>query len=148
MIELVDGPIDAARVLAAVRSGSCGAIVTFDGTVRDHHEGRRVLLLEYHAYRPMAHEMLSEIARDAARRWPDVRLAIVHRLGRLEIGETSVLVAAAAPHRAQAFEAARHAIERIKVDVPIWKKEYYDGGVIWVGDQTGEQAPTPRGSGT
>lgn len=137
MVELVDGPIEARRVLAAVRSPACGAIVTFDGTVRDHHEGRRVLFLEYHAYRPMARRVLSEISGDVSRRWPDVRLAIVHRLGRLEIGDTSVLVAAAAPHRAEAFEAARHAIERIKIDVPIWKKEHYEGGEIWVGEQTG-----------
>lgn len=137
MIEVTDDPIDPAVVVAAVESPAHGAIATFAGVVRDHHAGRAVLRLEYHAYRPMARRILLAIADEAAGRWPGVRLAIVHRLGTLEIGWTSVLIAAGSAHRAEAFEAARFAIERIKEDVPIWKKEFYEDGHVWVGDQLG-----------
>ncbi len=137
MIDLVERPIDEAVVVRAVAADAVGAIVTFAGTVRDHHAGRRVLSLEYRAYAPMARRMLERIGAEAGERWPAVRLAIVHRLGGLEIGETSVFIAAASAHRAEAFDACRYAIERIKVDVPIWKRESYEGGYVWVGEQTG-----------
>ncbi len=132
--EVVEGPIDVGALIAEVAHPSCGAIATFLGTVRDHAEGRPVAGIEYHAYREMAVRKLAEIGEEIRREWGLDRVAIVHRVGRLAIGEISVAIAVAAPHRAEAFAACRHAIERIKVIVPIWKKEAWaDGGSRWVG---------------
>ncbi len=132
--EVVEGPIDVAALVAALSHPSCGAIATFLGTVREHAEGRPVSGIEYHAYREMAARTLAQIGDEIRARWGLDRVAIVHRVGRLAIGEVSVAIVVASPHRAEAFEAARHAIERIKVIVPIWKKEAWaDGGTHWVG---------------
>jgi molybdopterin converting factor subunit 1 len=132
--EVVEGPIDPAALVADVAHPSCGAIDLFVGTVRDNAEGRPVSGIEYHAYREMATRKLAEIGEEIRRHWGLERVAIVHRVGRLAVGEASVVIAVAAPHRAQAFEACRHAIERIKVIVPIWKKEVWaGGGSHWVG---------------
>lgn len=120
-------------VSCAVAGTSCGAVITFAGTVRGETRGRAVLCLEYEAYVPMAVKVLRAIADEAARRWPGVRVAVRHRTGRLEPGELAVVVAAAAPHRADAFAACQQVIDRLKQDAPIWKKEIYADGASWVG---------------
>lgn len=131
--EVVDAPIDIGALIAAVAHPSCGAIATFLGTVRDHAEGRPVAGIDYHAYREMAVRKLVEIGQEIREQWGLDRVAIAHRVGRLAIGDVSVAIAVGAPHRAEAFAAVRHAIERIKVIVPIWKKEAWaDGGTRWV----------------
>ncbi|MBI5367065.1 MAG: molybdenum cofactor biosynthesis protein MoaE [Planctomycetes bacterium] len=133
MIELTDAVIDPARLIAAVAGPDCGALALFLGTVRDSHEGRKVLRLSYEAYRPMALNKLQEIQIEIAQQWPGTRVALVHRLGTLGLGEISVGIAAASPHRDAAFAACRHAIEQIKAVVPIWKKEFWADGTQWVG---------------
>lgn len=133
MARLQTLPIDVAALLASVRADSDGAVALFVGTVRDHHRGRAVDFLEYHAYDEMAEREMSAIETEAGRRFEIGRVAIVHRWGRLEIGEVSVAVAVAAPHRAAAIDACRFAIDRLKRTVPIWKKEHFgDGSVEWV----------------
>jgi molybdopterin converting factor subunit 1 len=128
--------IDVAAVERAVANPAAGAIVTFAGTTRESNVGRRVIRLEYEAYEPMALSEMRKLAGEAGERWPIVRIAIQHRIGLVAIGETSVAIAVAAAHRAEAFEACRFAIDRLKEIVPIWKKEYFEGGEIWVGCQT------------
>jgi molybdopterin synthase catalytic subunit len=132
MFELTSAPIDPAAVLAAVRGPGRGAAILFLGDVRATNEGRRVLFLDYEAYEPMARRALAEIGAALAARLPGLACAIVHRLGRLEPGETSVAIAVAAPRRADAYAASREAIERLKREVPIWKKEHFEGGEVWV----------------
>lgn len=124
--------LDVAAVIREVTGSGAGAVAVFVGTVRDHNAGRRVLYLDYEAYQPLALKALGQIADEAAGRWPAVELAIHHRTGRLEIGEASVVVAAAAAHRAEAFSATRYAIERVKQIVPIWKHEHFEGGDTWI----------------
>jgi len=119
------------EVIDEVKSEEAGAIVTFLGTVRSHSRGRKVQHLEYEAYPEMAEKKLEEIGREMQERW-GIRTAIVQRVGHLEVGEASVAIAAAAPHRREAFEAARYAIDRLKEIVPIWKKEVYEGGEEWI----------------
>ena len=128
--------IDVAALERAVANPAAGAIVTFAGTTRESNVGRRVIRLEYEAYESMALSEMRKLAREAGERWPIVRIAIQHRVGLVAIGETSVAIAVAAAHRAEAFEACRFAIDRLKEIVPIWKKEYFEGGEIWVGCQT------------
>jgi MoaE-MoaD fusion protein len=129
--ELVDGPIDTDRVVAAVSSPGYGAVVVFLGTVRDHHAGRAVEHLTYSAYRPMALEGLRRIVADLESAAP-VRAAIVHRLGEVPVGEPSVAIAVGSPHRAAAYDASRTALERLKAEIPIWKREHYaDGEAAW-----------------
>jgi molybdopterin synthase catalytic subunit len=136
-VELVDAPIDAQDVIARVASPSCGAVLLFLGTVRDHSRRRDqtasvVLKLTYTAYRPMARQALERIAADLERATEGLRVAIVHRLGEIPVGEASVAIAAAARHRAAAYEASRQALERLKSEVPIWKREHYsDGKAGW-----------------
>ena len=127
-------------VAAAVRevSRGAGAVNVFIGTVRDHNAGRRVLYLEYEAYEPLAVKTLQRIGDEAAERWPAVELAIHHRTGRLDIGEASVVIAAAAAHRADAFSVTRYAIERVKQIVPIWKHEHFEGGDVWIEGATAD----------
>ncbi len=132
MFKVVSEAIDPRAVEAAVARPAAGAIVTINGVVRDHNEGQRVTHLEYEAYPEMAERELARIGADIAERWPEARAAIVHRAGRLEIGETSVVIAVSSPHRAEAFEACRFAIEALKVRVPIWKKEFAESGERWV----------------
>ena len=125
---LADGPLDVPGALAAVAAPGRGAVILFLGTVRGSHGGRRVERLTYSAYRPMAEEALERIAADLEREHQDLRVAIVHRLGEVEVGEASVAIAVAAPHRAAAYQASRTALERLKAEVPIWKREHYEGG--------------------
>ena len=143
MFEIVDRPIDAAAVTAAVAAPATGATCTFLGTTRDHNDGRAVTELEYEAYPEMAVAELRKIGDEARRRWPIARIAIVHRVGVVPIGEASVVIAVSSAHRVAAFEACHFAIDRLKEVVPIWKKEHFDGGEVWIGSQTG----TPFTSG-
>ena len=126
-------PIEVAEVEALVKHPGAGAVVSFTGTVRNQTKGLDVEALEYEAYRSMAEKYLAQIGGEVLERWPGTRVAILHRVGRLTVGEASVVIAVASPHRADAFEGCRHAIERLKQDVPIWKKEIRADGSIWVG---------------
>jgi molybdopterin synthase catalytic subunit len=141
LILLVHQGIDADALVHHVRTGSDGAIVTFDGCVRNQSHGRRTLYLDYEAYESMALAKMGEIAAELHTKFPIDRVAIAHRLGRLEIGETSVFIAVSAPHRASAFEACRYAIDTLKRSVPIWKKEYFEDGAVWA---DGELPPAPQ----
>jgi molybdopterin synthase catalytic subunit len=129
--EPLDRPAIAALV-EAVEHPSVGGIVVFEGTVRDQARGKRVRYLEYDAYPEMAEQEMSAIAREVERRWHTNRIVLVHRIGRLEIGEVSVVVAVACAHRAQAFQACHYAIDTLKATVPIWKKEVAEDGEEWV----------------
>lgn len=141
MIHITSEPLNPQEITELVRKDSNGAVVTFLGVVRDNSEGRRVLHLEYEAYQPMAEKMLQQIAREVRERWAVQDIAIAHRLGRLMIGEISLVVAVASPHRKDAFEASQYVLDRIKNVVPIWKKEVFEGGEAWVGD--GEKGAAP-----
>lgn len=129
-------PIDVAALEREVSDPAAGAIVTFTGITRRDNAGRRVIRLEYEAYEAMALAEMRKLAREAGERWKIVRIAIAHRVGTVDIGETSVAIAVAAAHRAEAFDACRFAIDRLKEAVPIWKKEYFEGGEIWIGCQS------------
>lgn len=132
MSRLTDSAIDSAALLAAVASPRRGAVVLFLGTARDHHRGRAVTLLAYDAYRPMAEERLARIVADLSDPDQEIAVEIVHRLGEVPAGEASVAIAVASPHRAAAYDASRLALERLKKEVPIWKRESYaDGGSVW-----------------
>ena len=135
---ICEEPLDAAVVAATVSARGCGAVVTFIGLVRDHNVGRKVHWLDYEAYAPLAVKSFEQIDHEARGRWGAVQLAIHHRTGRLEIGEASVIIAAASPHRADAFAASRFAIERIKQIAPIWKHEHFDGGDVWIEGATAD----------
>jgi len=143
---LVHEPIDPAAVLARVGHDEDGAAVLFLGTVRNHADARPVSGITYEAYEEMASPVLTEIAREAAELLGTERLAVVHRVGELSVGEHSVAIAASSPHRAQAFEASRYVIEEIKKRLPVWKKEHYrDGRQEWVAGTTpqADRVPTP-----
>jgi molybdopterin synthase catalytic subunit len=120
--------------------GQDGAIVTFLGLVRNHNLGRSVRYLEYEAYEPLALRAFERIAREIADRWPSARLALHHRVGRLEIGEASVAIATRSPHRGDAYAACRYAIERVKQIAPIWKHEHFEGGEVWIEGATADPA--------
>jgi len=128
MISLTHDPIDYQALTESVRSNQSGAVVLFLGTVRELTEGRRTVALDYEGYPPMAQTKLEELEAAARRRWPIDRVAIVHRLGHLELGEISVAVAVSCPHRRQAFEAGQFLIDELKASVPIWKQENWDDG--------------------
>jgi molybdopterin synthase catalytic subunit len=133
MIRLTSDEIDHAALTEGVRRDECGAVVIFLGTARELTDGRVTTSLDYEAYGAMAEKKLAEIEQETRARWPVGDMAIIHRLGHLEIGEISVAVAVSCPHRAEAFEACRYAIERLKEKVPIWKKENWaDGTSEWV----------------
>lgn len=132
LVRVVPTPLSLDEALAAVRGPDSGGIVTFVGLVREQSSGRRVVQLDYEAFGPMAERKLLEISEDCRTRF-GARVAIVHRTGVLRVGDAAVVIAAAAPHRAEAFAACRHAIERLKTDVPIWKKEHFEDGTEWVG---------------
>ena len=134
-------PICAADLIVCVRSPAAGALVTFEGRVRDHHQGKAVSHLEYEAYAPMATKILGEIAAAASRRWQLEGVAIRHRTGHLEIGEVSVAIAVSAAHRAEAFAACQYTIDRLKATAPIWKKEFGSDGASWI------EGPESIGSG-
>ena len=134
-VEITREPLNRSAIDAIVQGvwhAGAGGIVTFEGTVRDNARGKRVRYLEYDAYPEMAQSELARIAEEVERRWATDRVALVHRIGRLEIGEVSVVVAVACPHRAEAFEACRYAIDTLKSTVPIWKKEVGEDGEEWV----------------
>jgi molybdopterin synthase catalytic subunit len=131
--ELVEGPIEVERLLAAAARPDCGAIVLFLGTTRDHHDGREVVSLEYEAYGLMALAVLEQIERDTVERHAVASCRIVHRLGTVPAAEASVAVVVAAAHRSAAFDATRWAMDQVKSTAPIWKKEHYaGGGAGWV----------------
>jgi molybdopterin synthase catalytic subunit/molybdopterin converting factor small subunit len=132
---LSQGPLDVGTVVARVAGPGMGGIVTFVGAVRDNARGRQIRHLEYESYPEMAEREMERIASQAAERWPGTRLAIAHRSGHLEVGDLAVVVVAAAPHRAEAFEACRFAIDTLKQTVPIWKKEVASDGEYWVDDR-------------
>ena len=131
-------PLDPAAVAALVARRGDGAVSTFVGLVRDHNAGRTVLWLDYEAFAPLALKAFAQIAAEAAEKWPGARLAIHHRTGRIAIGEASVAIAAASPHRADAFAACRYAIERVKQIAPIWKHEHFEGGDVWIEGATAD----------
>jgi molybdopterin synthase catalytic subunit len=137
-------PLNARDVEELVAADDAGAIVTFTGTVRNHARGRAVVALDYEAYEPAAEKQLGVIGVEVVERWPGMRIAIHHRHGYLEPGIASVVIACASPHRAEAFEAAAYAIDRIKKIVPIWKKEHYVDGSVWVGSEAEYQAEIGR----
>jgi molybdopterin synthase catalytic subunit len=130
LVRLVREPIDVAAL--AERSDADGAVCLFVGVVRNENRGRPVLRLEYEAYEEMARPLMEEIAAETGRRFPVTEVRLVHRLGTLEIGEASVVVAVSSPHRAEAFAACRFAIDTLKAQVPIWKKELYADGSEWL----------------
>lgn len=130
--EMTAEPLDAAPLVDAVRTDEAGAVSVFYGVVRNSNLGRRVLYLEYDAYPPMAEKKMREIAEEVRGRWPVTGVAMRHRTGRLEIGEPSVIIAVASPHRGDAIAACHYAIDRLKTVVPIWKKEVFEGGEEWL----------------
>ena len=135
MTYFTDVAIDAHALVRQVMRRSDGAYVLFEGVVRDHHDGRQVESILYDAYRPMAEKEMGKIVREVEQRYPDVVVTVLHRLGHLVVGESSIAIVAASPHRAEAFEAARMMIDRIKETVPIWKKERGPNGEEWQGWQ-------------
>lgn len=149
ILQLVREPIDISAIVESLKTPADGAVVVFDGFVRDNFKGERTLYLEYEAYEPMAYAKMQEIRAHMRANFAVHRLAIVHRLGRLEIGETSVLIAVTSAHRAAAFDGCRYAIEALKRAVPIWKKEYFAGGAVWVeGERPSQQAISAQDSST
>src|SRR6266404_6976073 len=139
-IEIVRSPIENAAIAREVRGDEDGAVATFDGCVRNHSHGRQTLYLEYEAYESMALAKMQEIAEHLHQTYSIHRVAMIHRLGRLEIGETSVFIAVSSAHRAAAFDACRYAIDTLKKTVPIWKKEFFADGAVWA---DGEVPPAP-----
>ncbi len=134
MIEITSKPIEAQPVIDRVKKTTHGAVVTFVGTVRENSEGKRVLYLEYEAYREMAEEKLKGISKEIQNRWGITDLDIIHRVGRIEVGDTAVVIAVGSAHRLEAFQACQYTIDRVKEIVPIWKKEFYeDGSSTWIG---------------
>ncbi len=132
LFEVTPEPLDPQRLTDAVRKDESGAVALFLGVVRDNSRGRRVLYLEYDAYPEMATRVMRRIAEEALGRWPLTDVAMQHRTGRLEIGETSLLIAVSSPHRKEALEACHHLVDRFKESVPIWKKEVWEGGEVWI----------------
>lgn len=136
---ITDCPLEPGQLTDFVRSDSSGAVVTFLGTTRDVNDGKEITLLEYEAYRPMADKVLEQVAAEMVDSWNLGAVAIGHRLGPVNIGEISMVIATSSPHRRDAFEACQFAVKRIKQIVPIWKKEYFEDGEIWIGSQDGQQ---------
>ncbi len=134
-LEELVGLVSEAEARGAVAHG---AVVTFLGTVRGENQGRRVLRLEYEAFEPLALKVFRTIQEEARERWPSARVAFHHRVGRLELGEASVAIAASSPHRAEAFAACRYVIERIKQIAPVWKREFFEGGDVWIEGATAD----------
>jgi molybdopterin synthase catalytic subunit len=141
LFEITAAPLSIDEVNRRVTSPAAGAIITFTGIVRGTNQGRQVRYLEYEAYPEMAEVVLAQIGDEVKARWEVEAVAIAHRTGRLEIGEASVVIAIAAGHRQGAFEAGRYAIDRIKQILPVWKKEYFEGGEVWI--EGPSQPPEP-----
>jgi MoaE-MoaD fusion protein len=146
IIQLVREKIDTLALVEKLKTPQDGAVVVFDGFVRDNFKGQRTLYLEYESYEPMAYAKIHEISAEMHQKFPIHRVAILHRLGRLEIGETSVAIVVASAHRAAAFDACRYAIDTLKRVVPIWKKEYFEGGAVWAEGEKAEQEAISRRS--
>jgi molybdopterin synthase catalytic subunit len=146
MFEIVDHVIDERAVADSVADPGAGAVCTFSGVVRDNSKGKRVLYLEYEAYPEMAIKQMQLIADEIKQRWGITHVSMVHRTGRLQVGEASVCIALSSPHRGEAFDACRYAIDRLKQTVPVWKKEVWEGGEYWVGwEGTPDQSqPIPQ----
>jgi molybdopterin synthase catalytic subunit len=144
LFRVTTDPLDPQAIEASVADPSCGAIVTFIGTVRDTARGKAVTALDYEAYAPAAEKMLRRIGDEMRARWAIRRIAMVHRTGLLRVGEASVVIAVSAPHREDAFDACRYAIARIKEIVPIWKKEHYADGATWIGSEAEYQQELGR----
>ncbi len=141
---MISTPIEVKEVIKKVERREAGAITTFIGTVREWTQDKRTVYLEYQAYVPMAVKKLAQIGEEAKVQWPDVKMAITHRIGRLDISDIAVVIAVSSPHRKVAYEANEYAIERIKEMVPIWKKEHWEDGETWIGDQR-EKTRYPNG---
>ncbi len=144
LFEIIDKPIDVEEVRQKVMSRNAGAITLFIGTVRELTKGKKTLHLEYQAYSTMAIKMFEQISKEIIEQWPDAKVAITHRVGHLDISDIAVVIAVSSPHRKIAYLANEYAIERIKQIVPIWKKEYWEDGTEWIGDQL-ENVPYPKG---
>jgi molybdopterin synthase catalytic subunit len=138
MFRVINQAIDLQELVRFVSDPEAGAIATFIGTTRNHNDGRKVIALDYDGYPEMAEKELARIGAAARKQWRICRMAIVHRLGPVQITEASVMIAVSSGHREAAFAACRFAIEEIKKTVPIWKKEVFEGGEVWIGTQTGE----------
>lgn len=144
LFEIVKHPISVEEITNKVIRNEAGAVTTFVGTVREFTHGKRTLSLEYQAYEKMAVKMLEQIGHEISEKWNDAMVAITHRIGKLEISEIAVVIAVSTPHRKDAYEANEYAIERIKQIVPIWKKEIWENGESWIGDQL-EKIQYPEG---
>ncbi|WP_088011146.1 molybdenum cofactor biosynthesis protein MoaE [Gottfriedia acidiceleris] len=144
LFNIVDTPIVVEEVSDKVKSRNAGAITVFIGTVRELTKGKKTLSLEYQAYETMAVKKLAQIGDEIKQKWPEAIVAITHRVGRLEISDIAVVIAVSSPHRKVAYEANEFAIERIKQIVPIWKKEFWEDGTMWIGDQL-ENTPYEKG---
>lgn len=138
MFRVTNQPINLQDLVDYVTDPEAGALAIFIGTTRNNNEGRQVIALDYEAYPEMAEKELIRLGEEARRKWPICRMAIVHRVGPVQIAEPSVMIAVSAAHREASFAACRFAIEEIKRTVPIWKKEVYEGGEIWIGTQSGQ----------
>jgi molybdopterin synthase catalytic subunit len=138
MFKVTDKAIDLQELVDYVRDPEAGAIATFIGTTRNNNEGRKVIALDYEAYPEMAEQELRRIGEEAAKRWQICKMAIVHRIGPVQLTEASVVIVVSSAHREAAFAASRFAIEEIKRTVPIWKKEVFEGGEVWIGTQSGK----------
>lgn len=137
LYEIIDRPIEVKQLIKKVERREAGAITTFIGAVREWTKGRKTIYLEYQAYIPMAIKSFAKIGEEINSKWPDTKIAITHRIGRLDISDIAVVIAVSSPHRKAAYEANEYAIERIKQIVPIWKKEHWSDGATWIGDQLG-----------
>ncbi|QGH34226.1 molybdenum cofactor biosynthesis protein MoaE [Gracilibacillus salitolerans] len=144
LFEIVEDPISVESLIEKVEDRNAGAITTFIGTVREITGEKKTVYLEYQAYKPMAEKMLAQIGGEINQKWPDTKVAITHRIGSLDISEIAVVIAVSSPHRKPAYQANEYAIERIKQIVPIWKKEQWEDGEGWIGDQQ-ENVPYPTG---
>lgn len=142
--EISKEPIDIQAIIDKVVQRDAGAITTFIGTVRELTKGKKTLFLIYEAYESMAVKKLAQIGQEIEEKWPNSKVAITHRVGKLDITDVAVVIAVSTPHRADAYEANRYAIERIKEIVPIWKKEHWEDGEEWIGDQL-EKVAYPTG---
>lgn len=144
MFRVTSEPLNMQELLTFVGDPGAGAIATFIGTARNHNEGRNVISLEYEAYPEMAEKELKLLGQEAEEKWDICRMAICHRVGPVQIREASVMIAVSSGHRQDAFSACRFAIEEIKKRVPIWKKEVYEGGEVWIGTQSGQPLSLPE----
>jgi molybdopterin synthase catalytic subunit/molybdopterin converting factor small subunit len=147
IFEITREPIDIASLRVRLLEGDSGAVVIFDGVARNNTKGRRTLYLEYEGYEQMARRTMEQISREVRERWPINRIGIIHRLGRIDITESSVVIVITSAHRKAAFEACHYAIDRLKKIVPIWKKEYFEDGAVWVENEEASRGEEAQGGG-